>query len=123
MKIQSDTLIHENENREDLEIHLKQNRKKFSQQCVILMEEMYKGRKLNGPIVEQEFKMNSRRLRNCIEGRPDVVKREWRKNKENKTVVMDYWIDITPLPTKAKLIQWAGEFLDKQAKLVQKELF
>lgn len=119
-------MIHEKENREDLELHLKQNGKKFSEQCVTLMREMYKGRKLNGPIVEQEFKMNSRRLRNCIEGRPDIVKRAWRKDLQNNTVVMDYWIDVPPSPTKAAAIAIGQKILDQinaRANGIQQDLF
>jgi len=116
-------MIHERENREDLEAHLKQNGKKFSNQCVTLMIEMYKGRRLSGPVVEQEFKMNSRRLRNCIEGRPDVVKRGWRKDILNNTTVMEYWIDIPMPETKKQLVEWAGNYLEKKAQLKQQSLF
>lgn len=118
-------MIHELENREDLELHLKQNGKKFSEQCVILMREMYKGRKLNSMIVEREFLYNSRRLRDCREHRPDIVKSRWEVDKDGKTKYMLYWIDVPLPPTKAKAIAEGQKILDmmNNNNFTQQQLF
>lgn len=117
-------MTHERENREDLELHLKQNGKKFSQQCVILMQEMYKGRKLNAMIVEREYNFNSRRLRDCRECRPDIVKSCWVTDANGKTKYVQYWIDRPISPTKAKAIEEGQRILDAMSdKSKQGELF
>lgn len=117
-------MLHQFENREDLELHLKQNGKKFGEQCVELMKAMYKGRKLNSMIVEREFLYNSRRLRDCREGRPDIVKSCWVTDADGKTKYVQYWIDIPPSPTKQRAIAEGQKILDAMNdKSKQGELF
>lgn len=106
-------MIHETENREDLELHLKANGKKFSKQCVRLMEDMYRGRRLNSMIVTQEYKYNDRRLRDCRQHRPDIVKSVWLTDENNNTRFVEYWIDRPVPPSKQESILWATNLLDK----------
>ncbi len=105
-------MLHETENREDLELHLKANKEKFSKQCVVLMEDMYKGKRLNAMIVEREYQFNSRRLRDCRQGRPDIVKSVWIVDKENNTKYVEYWIERPLSPTKAKAVAEGQKILD-----------
>ena len=117
-------MTHEFENREDLELHLKKNGKKFSQQCVVLMQEMYKGKKLNAMIVEREYNFNSRRLRDCRECRPDIVKSCWVTDEDGKTKYVQYWIDRPISLTKQRAIEIGQQILDSMNnKSKQGELF
>jgi len=116
-------LLHDRENREDLDLHLKQNGKKFNAQCVKLMEEMYKGRKLTSAIIFDEWRYDSRRLRDCRQHRPDIVKSRWEVDKDGKTKYMLYWIEIIH-PSKKASIEWATELLEKMKNEgKQQELF
>ena len=118
-------MIHEAENREDLELHLKQNGKKFNAQCVRLMEEMYKGRRLTSAIIFDEWRYDSRRLRDCRQHRPDIVKSRWEVDKDGKTKYMLYWIDVPLPPTKTKAIAEGQKILDMMNKnnFTQQQLF
>ncbi len=64
-------------------------------------------------MVEQEYHFNSRRLRDCRQHRPDVVKSCWITDKDGKTKVMQYWIEIPPSPTKAAAIKIGEQILEQ----------
>ena len=116
----TDGILHIRENREDLELHLKQNGKKFNKQCVHLMEQMYKGERFTYDIIYTRWKYDSRRLRDCRQHRPDIVKSRWEVDKDNKTRYVIFWIDVPRRPTKSESILWAENYLSN---LKQSELF
>lgn len=106
------SLLHERESRDDLELHLKQNGKKFSDQCVTLMREMYKGRKLTHAIAYEEFRCDTRRLRDCRQHRPDIVRSRWETDKDGKTKYMIFWIEVIH-PTKKAAIEVGEQILQQ----------
>jgi hypothetical protein len=117
-------MLHEFENRDDLTLHLKQNGKKFSDQCVRLMTEMYRGRKLTHKIAYEEFGCDTRRLRDCRQHRPDIVRSRWEVDKDGKTKYMLFWIEIVH-PSKQKAIEMGEKILQQMRdnELNQGELF
>jgi hypothetical protein len=107
-------LLHEIENNPDTESFLKENGKKFSQDCVTAMKLMYQGVRLNGETCKHLYGISDRRLRDCIAGRPDIVRKEWVVGKDGKRKVVEYFIPPIITPSKAKVIEWATKFLDGQ---------
>lgn len=97
-------MLHEIENNSDTESFLKQNGKKFSQDCVTAMKLMYQGIRLNGETCKHLYGFHDRRLRNCREGRPDIVKSEWKRNEKGERLFVEFWIDPRRPITKGKLI-------------------
>jgi len=115
-------MLHERETTEETESFLKQNGKKFSQDCVTAMKLMYQGVRLNGETCKQLYGLHDRRLRDCLAGRPDIVKRAWVKDAEGKRKYVEYFIPKQVPPTKKEAIIWATNFLNKQ-KGTQQNLF
>ena len=118
-------ILHQRENSEETELHFKSNGKKFSDQCIILMKAMYWGRKLNSMIVAQEYKFNDRRLRDCRQWRPDLVKSKWAKDEKDNTLYMEYWVETPKQVTKNDLQKWWNEYQNEPAKVIpiQQNLF
>lgn len=112
-------MLHERESTQETETFLKENGKKFSQDCVTAMKLMYQGIRLNGDTCKHLYGISDRRLRDCIAGRPDVVRKEWVVGQDGKRKVVEYFIPPIITPSKAKSIAWATEFLNRQ----QGELF
>lgn len=108
-----ETLLHEIETSSDTESFLKQNGKKFSQDCINAMKLMYQGIKLNGDTCKHLYGFHDRRLRNCREGRPDIVKSEWKRDANGKRLYVEYWIEIPRPITKTQLIQKTSEAIEK----------
>jgi len=109
-------MLHERETTEETESFLKQNGKKFSQDCVTAMKLMYQGVRLNGETCKQLYGLHDRRLRDCLAGRPDIVKRAWVNDANGKRRYVEYFIPKQVPPTKQKVIDWATKFLDKLQK-------
>lgn len=114
-------MIHEKETTEDTESFLKENGKKFGQDCVTAMKLMYSGVKLNGDTCKQIYGIHDRRLRECRQARPDIVKSAWKKDSNGKRLYVEYWIEIMT-PTKAKAIEDGQKILDAMNKVTQLQL-
>jgi hypothetical protein len=110
-------LLHEIENNPDTESFLKENGKKFSQDCVTAMKLMYQGVRLNGETCKELYGLHDRRLRDCRQGRPDVVKSAWKRDAAGKRLYVEFWIDVPLPPTKQKAIESATKFLNNQQSL------
>jgi hypothetical protein len=118
-------MIHEFENNEETESFLRENNVKFSGDCLTLLKMLYSGIRLSGYDVVSKYGMDSRRLREMFTARPDIVRKEWVKNKEGKRQYVQYYIIRPMTPTKAAAIEM-GERILKQMKdneLNQGELF
>ena len=115
-------MLHERETTEETESFLKQNGKKFSQDCITAMKLMYSGVKLNGDTCKQLYGFHDRRLRECRQARPDVVKSAWKTDSKGKRLYVEFWIEIMT-PTKAKAIEDGQRILDAMEKIKQGELF
>lgn len=106
-------LLHEAENNESSQQHLKDNGQKFSRHCNFVLGLMYKGMRLTARQLERDYNVDGRRLRDIYANRKEC-KRQWRKDAEGKTQEMEYWLDI-PLPkTKQEAIDWATDFFNRQ---------
>lgn len=111
----SQPLLHEVENNDETQSFLKENGQKFSNDCIKAMQLMYRGVRLNGDTCKELYKIHDRRLRDCIAGRPDIVRKQWVKGKDGKRKVVEYWIDpIKVYPTKGELQQWFNEYQNEQ---------
>lgn len=104
-------ILHQRENNEVSENHLKDNGKKFQKHCVELLRLMYKGYRLNARQVERDFNYDGRRLRDIFQHRSEC-KRDWKKDKDGKNLFMEYWLDIPGLPTKRELIKKADKAIE-----------
>jgi len=117
-------MLHEIENNPDTESFLKENGKKFSQDCVTAMKLMYQGIKLNGETCKELYGLHDRRLRDCRQGRPDVVKSAWKRDAAGKRLYVEFWIDVPLPPSKKESIEWANNLLEKMKNEgKQQELF
>ena len=96
-------MIHERENNADTESFLKSNGKKFQGDCLTVMRLLYSGARLSSKDCWEKYGLHDRRLRNCFQARPDVVKREWKLNGEGKRMYVEYYIQIPKHPTKKEL--------------------
>ncbi len=121
----TESLLQDRENNYDTESFLKQNGKKFSQDCITAMKLMYQGIRLNGETCKQLYGIHDRRLRNCREGRPDIVRSEWKRDASGKRLYVEFWIDIQ-IPSKTAVIKKAAKIIDIMKNLgngSQQELF
>ena len=107
-------MLHERESTEETESFLKQNGKRFSDHCVIALRLMYSGVKLNGDTCKQLYGFHDRRLRECRQARPDIVKSAWKTDSTGKRLYVEFWISAPVPPSKKEAVQWATEFLEKK---------
>jgi len=115
-------MLHEIENNPDTQSFLKENGKKFSRDCVMAMKLMYGGVRLNGDTCKELYGFHDRRLRDCIAGRPDIVKRAWKKNADGNRLCVEYWIDVPKPPTKQSVQEWWNEYQKEMPLQVSKQL-
>lgn len=116
-------MIHERENNDISEQHLKDNGKKFSRHCNIVLGLLYKGMRLTARQLEREYNIDGRRLRDIYANRKEC-KREWRKSADGKTEEMEYYLDIPMPPSKSELIQRADMVIEQMKKIgSQQSLF
>lgn len=108
------SLLHSVENNEDTESFLKENGKKFGDDCIKAMQLMYKGVRLNGDTCKELYGFSDRRLRDCIAGRPDIVKKEWKRNSEGKRLYVEYWIEPIKPPTKTDVHEWWKNYQEEK---------
>lgn len=104
-------LIHERENNQQSEQHLKDNGEKFSRHCNFVLGLMYQGYRLTARQLERDYNVDGRRLRDIFANRKECKKR-WRVSEDGKTQEMEYWLEIPPSPTKAKAIEQGQKILD-----------
>lgn len=117
-------LLHDRENNEEGDSFLKENKKKFSQDCITAMKLMYQGVRLNGDTCKELYGFHDRRLRDCRQGRPDIVKSAWKRDAAGKRLYVEFWIEVPLPPSKAESIKWATELLEKMKNEgKQQELF
>lgn len=115
-------MLHETENTLDTELFLKENGEKFSRDCIKAMQLMYMGIRLNGETCKQLYAIHDRRLRDCLAGRPDIVKREWKRDEKGRRLYKEYWIDVPQPPTKKEVIEKWKEQIKNGAEFKQLDL-
>lgn len=97
-------ILHERENSEITENHLKDNGEKFNNHCVAVLKLLYAGLRLTARELETKYNMDGRRLRDVYAARKDV-KREWVKGEDGKTKWVQYYLQIEKPPTKTETIK------------------
>ena len=107
-------MIHSKENNQDTESFLKSNGKKFQGDCLTVMKLLYSGLRLNAQLLVEKYHLHDRRLRNCREARPDIVKSGWVHDANGKRLYVEYWVDVPKPVTKKELQQWWDEFQNEQ---------
>lgn len=113
-----DNEIHQRENNEVSEQHLKDNGEKFSRHCNFVLGLLYQGRKLTARQLERDYNVDGRRLRDIYANRKEC-KKSWTLSADGKTQEMQYWLEIPLPPTKQEAVDWATKFLDAR----QQQLF
>jgi hypothetical protein len=118
-------MLHERENSEETESFLKENGKKFSQDCITALKLMYSGIKLNGNTCKQLYGFHDRRLRELRDAKPGIVKSAWAKNSEGRRLYVEFWIEQPMSKTKAAAIAMGEKILQqmKDRGFNQGELF
>lgn len=104
-------ILHERENWEGGESHLKDNGEKFNNHCVAVLRLLYQGKRLNARQLETEYGYDGRRIRDVAANRKDV-KKQWVKSSEGKTRYVEYWMEIPAIPTKSMCIQKAERVIE-----------
>ena len=112
-------MLHERENNEVSEQHLKDNGHKFSRHCNFVLTLMYQGMRLTARQLEREYNIDGRRLRDIFANRKECM-RAWRRSSDGKTEEMEYWLDIPDLPTKKELIKKADKAIKTMKSVVPK---
>lgn len=98
------SFLHDRENNEKSEGHLKNNGQKFSRHCNIVLDMMYRGQRFTARRLEREYNIDGRRLRDIFANRAEC-KREWKRTEDGKTLEMEYWLEIPMQLTKQQLIE------------------
>jgi len=117
-------ILHQAENNDSSQQHLKDNGEKFSRHCVFVLNLLYQGHKLTARQLERDYNVDGRRLRDIYANRKEC-KKAWRLSEDGKTQEMEYWLEIPLSPTKQDAINWATEILEgmKKGELSQTKLF
>lgn len=122
----SESLLHIRENNPETENHLHDNADKFNKQNKRVLELLYSGKRYTSKMINDILNITDggRRLREIFAARNDV-KRDWAYDKNGKTSVKEYWMEIPQYPTKKELTEWFNKYLKGKpdAILIQKELF
>ena len=105
--------IHQRENNEVSENHLKDNGKKFSRHCNIVLGLMYRGMRITARQLEREYNIDGRRLRDIYANRKEC-KKAWRVE-DGKEIEMEYWLEIPKQPTKQDLQEWFRKYQEEAA--------
>jgi len=117
------SILHEVENNLETELFLKQNGKKFSNDCITAMKLMFSGVRLNGDTCKELYGFHDRRLRDCIAARPDIVKKEWVYGADGKKKYVEYWIEKFQPPTKKEVVdEWKKKLKTGNGNLKQLDL-
>jgi hypothetical protein len=102
-------LLHEIENNEVSQKHLKDNGQKFSRHCNIVITLLYQRKRLTARQLEREYNIDGRRLRDIYANRKEC-KKAWRVE-GGKEIEMEYWLEIPIPPTKSEVIEKAGKVI------------
>ena len=98
------SLLHERENDASTEEFFKSNGEKFQGDNLTAMRLMSSGIRMTSQDCWVKYGIHDRRLRDCHNARPDMVKKEWKLNDEGKRMYMEYFIPKFKPPTKKELM-------------------
>lgn len=100
-------ILHKHENNPETESFLKDNGKKFNQQCIDVLKVLYSGRRYTAYEISRllDIADGGRRLRDIYAFRSDC-KREWRKSDDGKRAEVEYYLDIPKQPTKGDVVSF-----------------
>lgn len=114
---------HDQENNAESAQHLKENQKKFSQQCLKVMELLNQGKRLTvASAIGYGIMSLPRRIADCKENGL-IIHDEWVKDTKGKKLYKEWFIIITGRPLKKDVIEKAKNNLDKNKPLwVQPDL-
>ena len=119
-------LLHDRENNELSENHLKDNGQMFNNQCLMVLRLLYRGGRWHAKQVSDALNITDggRRLRNIFAARKDC-KREWVKGSNGITRHVDYWLEIQKQETKESLQNWFRGFQEEKGErmFIQQDLF
>ncbi len=106
-------MTHERENNGFSQEFLNEHLEKFNGDNKIVMQLLFSGKRLTARELEKEYDIDGRRLRDCIEARPDLVKREPRMTEDGKkTKWVEYFIPPFKPPTKKELTKYYQQQID-----------
>lgn len=119
--------IHELENNAESERHLKENAKKFSQQCLKVLELLYQGKKLttmNAPsygILSLPRRIKDLRDYNKVH----IIEEEWIRDANGKKIVKQWFINFRTQKAKKEDVvkEWRERMKKDFPKYEQKEIF
>jgi len=106
-------MIHEKEDNQDSQQHLDENLDKFKGDMKIVMQLLYSGKRLTAQSLVQNYGIADRRLRDAIAARPNVIKKVWVKDKNDKRLYVEYFADLPVPPSKRKAIEDGQKILDQ----------
>ncbi|MBP8115983.1 MAG: hypothetical protein KAY50_11560 [Chitinophagaceae bacterium] len=110
---ESNIETHQRENNEESEQHLQENQKKFSQQCLKVMELLNQGKRLTvANAIGYGIMSLPRRILDCRENGLKIED-QWVKDTKGKRLYKEYFITITKRPTKIAVIEKAMKKMDK----------
>ena len=107
--MKSNLKTHLHENNSESQKHLEQNEKKFTQQCLKVMQLLNQGVRLTvltAPtygILSLPRRIKDLRDRNGITN----IKDDWVRDANGKTLWKEWWLEITKRPTKKQVIKKA----------------
>jgi len=114
-------MLHERESSEETESFLKENGKKFSNDCIKAMKLMYQGVRLNAETCKALYGLHDRRLRDCHAERPSVVKKEWKRDADGKRLYVEYFVNVILPPSKTELIIKATKTIETLKSIGQQQ--
>jgi hypothetical protein len=118
--------IHDRENNEESEEHLKENHKKFSQQCLKVLELLRQGKRLttmNAP--SHGILSLPRRIKDLRDYHGVHIDEQWLLDNDGKQTIKEWFINKkTDRPTKKELTDWGKRYIEHLGgPLKQTELF
>lgn len=116
-------MTHLVENNPDSQQHLDENLDKFKGDMKIVMQLLYSGKRLSAQGLVKDYGIADRRLRDAIAVRPEVIKKEWKRDKNGKRLYVEYFIPIDFLPSKKKALEVGQKLLDKMKSQTVNSLF
>ena len=117
--MKSNIELHDQENNSESAQHLKENRQKFSQQCLRVMELLNQGKRLTvANAIGYGIMSLPRRILDCRENGLKIED-QWVKDTKGKRLYKEYFIPITKRRTKKQCI---GAAISQAKKWVQPNL-
>jgi hypothetical protein len=114
--------LHQRENSEDTESFLQENMGKIRNHSNRVVELLYSGKKYTAKEVNDTLNMaeGGRRLREILVSRKDC-KKQWRLDSNGKRLAVEYWLEITGIPTKNEVIEKAEAVINAMKKVAPKK--